>query len=150
MDRFLRRGGVCTAVGLLAFAFLFPAEAGDRPGKEAPGNLARELVGTWILIGTPDKVGDPPKTGGRLKFFTGKHWCVTQSDAKTGKVIFHHGGTYKLDGDTYTETVAYASAQTAGLLQKTFQFKLKLKGDTLTQVPVGAENPFAEVWQRAK
>jgi hypothetical protein len=109
-----------------------------------------KYIGTWVLVGTPDKVGDPPKSGGRLKFRTGKHWAITQADPKTGKVIFHHGGTYTLDGDTYTETVEYANESTAGLLKKTFKFKVKVEGDTYTQIGIGEDNPFHEVWKRAK
>jgi hypothetical protein len=146
-----------TAV-FLASAFVLPAGvtlpigAGDRPlkGPAEPAKLAKDLIGTWVLVGTPDKVADPPKSGGRLKFITGKHWVITQADPKTGKVIFHHGGTYMLDGNTYEETVEYANDNTAGLIKKTFKFKVKVEGDTYTQVAVGDDNPFTEVWKRAK
>ena len=140
------------AVLLLASAVVFPVGAGDEPKKgEEPAKLAKDLVGTWVLVGTPEKVGDPPTSGGRLKFFTGKHWCITESDPKTGKVIYHHGGTYTLDGDTYTETVEYANGNTAGLITKTFKFKFKVEGDTYTQTGVGDDNPFkGEVWKRLK
>jgi hypothetical protein len=127
--------------------------AGDEPGKGGaqPTKLAKDLVGTWVLVGTPDKISDPPKSGGRLKFFTGKNWAVTQADADTGKVQFHHGGTYTLDGDTYTENVEYANESTAQLIKKTFKFKVKVDGDTLTQTGVGEDNPFkGEVWKRVK
>jgi hypothetical protein len=113
-----------------------------------PTGLAKELMGTWILVGTPDKIGEVPKSGGRLKFITGKHWTVTQADPDTGKVIFHHGGTYTLDGDKYVETVDYANESTADLIKKSLEFKVKVEGDTLTQIGVG--NPFTEVWKRAK
>jgi hypothetical protein len=125
--------------------------AGERPAKQAAqAKLAKELIGTWVLVATPDKDTEPPKAGGRLRFFSGKHWCITQADAKTGKVIYHHGGTYTLDGDTYTETVKYATANTEGFINKTFKFKITVEGDTYTQTAVGADNPFTEVWKRVK
>ena len=132
-----------TAV-ILASALAPPVGADDpAPKKAEPTRLAKELVGAWVLDGTPDQAG-------RLKFFTGRHWAITQADPKTGKVIFHHGGTYTLDGDTYTETIEYANESTADLIGKTFKFKVKVDGDTYTQTAVGDDNPFTEVWKRAK
>jgi hypothetical protein len=158
MDKPTKRRGIRMTVVFLALALVLPTSvtlpvgAGDQPPKGAaePAKLAKELIGTWVLVGTPDKVADPPKSGGRLKFITGKHWVITQADPETGKVIFHHGGTYTLDGDTYAETIEYANENTAELIKKTFKFKAKVEGDTYTQVAVGADNPFTEVWKRAK
>jgi hypothetical protein len=153
MDKSTKRRAIRVAAVLLVSAVTLPAGAGDQPAKKGAESdkLAKELVGTWVLVGTPDNVGEPPKSGGRLKFRTGRHWAITQADAKTGKVMFHHGGTYTLDGDTYTETVEYANEGTADLIKKTFTFKVKVEGDTYTQTGVGKDNPFkAEVWKRAK
>ena len=44
--------------------------------------LAKNLLGTWILVGEPGKVGEPPASGGRLKFCTGRLWTVTQADPR--------------------------------------------------------------------
>jgi hypothetical protein len=105
-------------VGAVALALptgiVFSLRAGDGPsgGPKELTKLAKNLIGTWILVGTPDKVGEAPKSGARLKFFTGKHWVVTQAEPETGKVVFHHGGTYTLDGDNYAETVEYANEST--------------------------------------
>jgi hypothetical protein len=141
-----------SAAVLLVSAVMLPVGAGNQaPKKEAePTKLAKDLAGTWVLVGTPDKVGDPPESGGRFKFRTGKHWCVTEADPKTGKVVFHHGGTYTLDGDTYAETIEYANENTAELIKKTFKFKVKVEGDTYTQTGIGDDNPFNEVWKRVK
>lgn len=159
MSKLTKRRSVRIVVVLLASAsllgagFMLRIGADDKPSKEAAGptKLAKDLIGTWILVGAPDEVADPPKSGGRLKFLTGKNWCITQADPKTGKVIFHHGGTYILDGDTYTETVEYANENTAQLINKTFKFKVKVEGDTYTQTGIGDDNPFkGEVLKRVK
>jgi hypothetical protein len=143
------------AVVLAALSLVIPAaerlradETAKASDKEKSSQLARDLVGTWVLAGTPENPEEPPKSGGRLKFFTGKHWCITQSDAETGKVIFHHGGTYTLDGDEMAGTIEYANDNTASLIKKTHRFKIKVEGDTYTQV--GLDNPFTEVWKRLK
>jgi hypothetical protein len=127
--------------GSAALVARLPAD--DEKSKSA--DLAKDLIGTWILVGTPDKVGEPPASGGRLKFRTGKHWTITDSDAD-GKVQFHHGGTYTLDGADYAETIKYANENTAELIGKTL--KVKVEGDTYTQI--GVDNPYSEVWKRAK
>jgi hypothetical protein len=112
-----------------------------------PTQLAKDLIGTWVLVGTPEKEGEPPATGGRLKFFTGKHWIITEAD-EAGKVVFHHGGTYTINGEEYTETIKYANESTAELIGKTFKYKIKVEGDKYTQL--GVDNPYSEVWKRAK
>jgi len=122
--------------------------ADDKPAADGPSQLAKQMIGTWVLAGTPEKVEEPPANGGRYKFFTGKHWCVTQADPDSGEIIYHHGGTYTLDGDTYEETILYSTANNAGLIKQTFTFKVKVEGDTYTQIGVG--NPYNEVWKRAK
>jgi hypothetical protein len=138
------------AVGLAASAVAVRLMADDaKPAEGAKASqLARDLVGTWILAGTPDKPVDPPEKGGRLKFFTGKSWCITQADAQSGKVVFHHGGTYSLDADKQAETIDYANENTSYLIGKTHHFTIKVEGDTYTQL--GQDNEFNEVWKRVK
>ena len=121
---------------------------GEPATAAAPSQLAKGLIGTWILVGKPGEIGEAPATGGRLKFVTGRCWCVTEADPKTGEVIFHHGGTYALKGNEYLETVEYANQSTTNLLKQTFKFTIKIERDTLTQTGIG--NPWTEVWKRVK
>ena len=126
-------------------------ERGSTRVSPTPRRNDRDRQGTdrhWVLVGTPGQIGQPPPTGGMLKFFAGRHWAITQADPKTGEVIYHHGGTYKLDGDQYTETIEYATANTANLIKKTHKFKIKVEGDTYTQI--GIDNEWSQVWKRAK
>ena len=122
--------------------------AADKPTAAPPSQLGKDLIGTWILVGKPGEVGEAPAAGGRLKFFTGRHWTITQADPKTGVTIYHHGGTYTLNGSEYVESVEYSNESTTELMKQTFKFTLKLEGDTLTQTGIG--NPWTEVWKRAK
>ena len=125
---------------ILALVTLTDAQTG---GKSP---AARDLVGTWILVGKPGAIYEAPPTGGRLKHITGSHWDVTQADPKTGVTIFHHGGTYSLKGNEYLFTVEYANESTANLIGHTSKFRIKIEGDTLTQIGIG--NPWTEVWKR--
>jgi hypothetical protein len=142
------RVGVGCVLALLLSALVLAPRAADKPATAAPGQLARDMMGTWVLVGKPGKVREAPESGGRLKFRTGKHWTMTQSDPRTGLVVMHDGGTYSLDGDTYTETLEYANESTSNDIGRTFVFKVKVEGDLMTQEGVG--NPYTEVWKRLK
>ena len=85
---------------------------------------------------------------GRFKFITNKNWTITEADPDTGVVIFHHGGTFTLDGDKYTENIVYANESTKDMIGTTLHFKIKVDGDTLTQE--GIDNSFNEIWKRVK
>ena len=120
----------------------------DKAAEPSKSQLAKDLIGTWAYAGTPDDVNEPPEGGGHYKYFTGKHWCVTKANTETGKVEYHLGGTYTLDGDSLEETIKYATETIAGQIGQTFKYKIKVEGDTYTQTGVG--NPYNEVWKRAK
>lgn len=140
-------------VGISVLALLFSAaanlQAQDKPAPaKEPSPLAKNLLGTWILVGAPGKVGEIPASGGRFKFLTGRHWTITQADPKTGVTIFHHGGTYTLNGDEYAESIEYANPNTKELIKQTFKFTTKIEDDTLTLTGIG--NSFNEVWKRVK
>jgi len=140
---------IVSLLGLLVLLVSqLPAKDKEAPSASEPSKLAKDLIGTWALAGTPDKVGEPPAAGGRLKFFTGRHWAITEADPNTGVVIYHHGGTYTLKGDEYVETIKYANENTAYLIKDDYKFKVKVEGDTYTQVGIG--NTYNEVWKRAK
>ncbi len=135
----------------LAAAGMSALLAADDKNTDAGTNttqLAKDMIGTWIRAGTPDKIEDPPPNKNHLKLLMGKHWTFTQADPDTGRVVYHQGGTYTLNGDDYAETINFANENTANNIGQTFKFKLQVEGDTLTQVGIG--NPYTEVWKRAK
>jgi hypothetical protein len=142
-------------VGLLAFVALTPRvlpQATSAPQKQAEvseADLAAQLMGTWIFEENLEYAGKVGPGLGRLQFFTGKHWTMTQPDPKTGEVIWHHGGTYTLKGNELTKTVLYAADTTRRYIGTTRRFRIKIEGDRLIQVAMDG-NPFTEVWKRAK
>ena len=140
-----------TAISLcsiLAASATLHLTAQEKAAPTAQTQLAKDLIGTWILVGAPGKVKEAPAAGGRIKFFTGKHWMITQPDAETAVTVYHHGGTYTLEGDAYTETIEYANESTKSMIKEVLKFTLKVEGDTLTQTGIG--NPYTEVWKRVK
>jgi hypothetical protein len=147
--RILRAIVFATLALATPIAIVTRLRADDEKTKPATksSQLAKDLIGTWVLVGTPDDESKSPATGVRLKFWTGKHWTITEAD-ESGKVVYHHGGTYTLDGEEYAETIKYANENTASLIGKTNKFKIKVEGDKYTQV--GIDNPYSEVWKRAE
>jgi hypothetical protein len=140
------------ACGFVAITFMsiatltgLRAQESTPKAESEPSKLATDLIGAWTLVGTPDSDDESPTR--RLKFFTGKHWLVTEAD-DNGKVIIHHGGTYTLDGGEYVETIEYALEDSISAVGMKFKFKIKVEGDKYTQI--GVENPYNEVWRRAK
>ena len=125
------------------------ASLDDKPAAAvAPSQLAQDMIGTWIHVGSPGHVIEAPATGQRLKFRTDRHWNLTRADPDTGLVTEHFGGTYTLNGDEYVETQDYGDATWMKDNGKSFKFTVKVEGDTMTQIGIG--NPYTEVWKRAK
>ena len=72
----------------------------------------------------------------------------SQPDPATNMTLFHHGGTYLLDGNNYAETIEYANESTGGLIMQTFRYKVEIRSDTMTLKGLG--NPWNEVWKRVR
>ena len=88
MSKHTMNGGIRMVFGAVALVllsgFVLALRADDQSRRGAkPTGLAKDLIGTWVLVGTPYKVGEVPKSGGRLKFITGKHWTITEADPDT-------------------------------------------------------------------
>jgi cytidyltransferase-like protein len=128
-------------IGMLALSTPAPAADAGSP------TVAQDMIGTWVLVGKPGKIEKAPSSGGRYKFFTGDHWCITEADPDNGVVVFHHGGTYKFEGGDYVESLEYANPTTMDRIGNTHRYKLSVEKGMLTQV--GIDRPdFAEVWRR--
>src|SRR4051794_14007882 len=102
MHKFAKQTSARVAVGLILAAGLLlsvslQSRAQDQchETEASSNNLAKTLVGAWSLV-KAQTPGNPSGIGTRLKYFTGTHWMITQPDPKTGQVVFHHGGHYKL------------------------------------------------------
>ncbi|MES2695039.1 MAG: hypothetical protein V4773_16320 [Verrucomicrobiota bacterium] len=112
---------------------------------ESEDTLEAQLLGTWVLMEAKTP-GKPSGIGLRRQTFTSSRWEIIQKDPETGKVIFHHGGTYHLDGDILEKTVEFAGTSTKSYKGRTHKFRIKIEKGTYTQIGIG--NPFDEVWRR--
>jgi hypothetical protein len=134
-----------TALLSIGGAALIYAQDEAPKAETEPSKLQDDLIGAWTVAESP--VGQEVTDGRFLKFFGRKHWATSHSD-EDGGVTYYHGGTYTLDGDTYEETVEFATGQSTQLVGQKFKFKIKVEGDTYTQTGIG--NPYNEVWNRGK
>ena len=107
------------------------------PQKQDPS----QLEGTWQLMsGTIIEKGDTTVNDysgnqSMIKIINATHFAFLNHDLKKGKdstaTFAAGGGVYTLDGDQYTEYLEYCSAREWE--GNTFQFTVKIEGDTLTQ-----------------
>jgi hypothetical protein len=106
-----------------------------------------QLDGVWELVS-----GQPLPKGARdIKVILGGHFIFTAYDTENGKPLYTAGGTYILNGNSYTEHMDFASEViAAGLVGKNQQFTVKVDGDTFTQTgTLSNGKPLSEVWKRA-
>ena len=134
---------------LLSLVFATSLAWADKPEEKEAGaqkqDISAKLAGAWVLAGTPEDDAKPAANARKL--FVGKgHWVISEAD-ETGKVVFHHGGTFTLDGQKFEEKIDFATEPTANLIGMKFRFKLSLK-DNDTLIKEGDGNPFRERWIR--
>ena len=109
----------------------------DTAVKEAP---SAPIQGTWKMVSAVTVTkGDsvytyPVKGQEMIKIINNSHFAFFKHDIKGGggKPVYDTGaGTYKLDGDNYTENLQYCNYREWE--NHSFNFKVTFKGDTLIQ-----------------
>ena len=87
------------------------------------------VEGTWELVS-----GQPLPKGARdIKILSGGYFIFAAYDTQTGKPLYSAGGTYDLNGSSYTEHIDFASDKIADLVGRDQSFTVEIEGDTLTQ-----------------
>lgn len=118
------------------------------PSPAAPEPLGPALEGVWVHVGEPGDIRVAPSAGGRMKFRVANRWTLTSAHARTGAVNEHFGGTWRVNGGVYVETIDYSVDENDPELGNTLTFSVKIDADTMTQV--GLNNPYTEVWKRVR
>lgn len=134
------------AVSTATAAVLLRAAA--QPAAPASTSLDQALTGVWMHVGKPGHVTTNPPTDAPLKFRIGQRWTYTRADPSTGTVTAHFGGTYRVTGNDYVETITYSTDSSDPELGKSLTFTVKIEGDLMTQT--GLNNPYTEVWKRVR
>lgn len=129
---------VIFAVGLPAAFLAFSQTDGNRGTKT-------QLEGTWELVS-----GQPLPKGARdIKIISGGHFIFVAYDTATGKPLYSAGGTYVVDGNSYTEHMDFASEPISALVGKDQSFTVESDGNTFTQKGMLSNGKaLSEIWKR--
>ena len=129
------------AVALTALLVAWSQTRGDHAKKG-------QLEGTWEMVSGQQL----PKGTRDIKIISGGHFVWVIYDTEKGKPIYTGGGTYTLNGNSYTEHVDFMSEEiSAGIVSKDQLFTVKVDGDTLTQTgTLSSGQSLSETWKRAK
>lgn len=123
--------------------------------QQEPGTKSGSLLGTWELAsykyGDQKESADFPKNGHRVKMITETHWTWCEFETNTKEIQVGAGGSYTLDGDTYTESIDFAMPGMMSYLGKKQVFTVRVEGDRLRQAGVLSDGlKIEEVWNRVK
>ena len=105
-----------------------------------------QLDGTWELVS-----GQPLPKGARdIKIISKGHFIFVAYDTDKGKPLYTGGGTYILNGTSYTEHMDFASdVISTGLIGKDQPFTVKVDGDTFVQTgTLSNGKSLSETWKR--
>ena len=91
-----------------------------------------------------------PKGARDIKILSGGHFIFAAYDTETGKPLYAAGGTYVLNGSSYTEHMDFADDKiSAGLIGRDQSFTVEVDGDTFTQTgTLSNGKPLSERWKR--
>ena len=108
-----------------------------------------QLEGTWEMVSGYGAIR-PAQGRRQIKIFSRGHFVFALYNTETGKLIWAGGGTYTLNGTSYTEHVDFMSeAISAGIAGKDQSFTVTVEGDTLTQKGrLSSGEKLNETWKR--
>ena len=139
----------------LALIFVLLLVPGRSTGQEKSTEGAGKHLGTWRLVST--KYGEATEFtkyregSKRLKLINATHFTWVEVNADTKEVISLAGGSYKLAGNTYTETIEWAGEGMQDYLGKPQKFQIQVEGDKLFQSGELSNGlKIEENWERVK
>jgi len=104
-----------------------------------------QLDGTWELVAGQQV----PKGAREIKIISGGHFIFATYDTEKGELLNTAGGTYILNGSSYTEHVDFGEKIAAGIVGKTQQFTVKIDGNTFIQTGTLSNGiGLSETWKR--
>ncbi|HLH56402.1 MAG TPA: hypothetical protein VKY92_22635 [Verrucomicrobiae bacterium] len=124
------------------------------PGAEETLKDAGSHLGTWRLVsakyGAAKEFSDVSTSEPHIKMLTSNRFIWAIYDSKTKLVSLSMGGSYRLQGSNYTETVEfYLPAGMKIYLGKEQAFTIRVEGDRLFQSGKLSDGQnIEEIWQR--
>ena len=120
---------ILASVTLLILCLSFSRELPEKASKK---KNAADITGTWKLEAyrhdiSANSFTARPGNIPEIKFISGNNFCWVSYDSNTRKILSSAGGTYAVEGDTYTESIDYGLGMDAYLGTKSV-FKIKIEG----------------------
>src|SRR5262250_962638 len=105
-----------------------------------------QLDGAWELVAGQQL----PKGARNIKIISGGHFIFAAYDTENGQLLYTGGGTYILNGSSYTEHVDFGDKLAVGIVGKDQQFTVKIDRDTFMQAGTLSNGKgLSETWKRA-
>jgi hypothetical protein len=118
-----------------------------RPQTNGGQAKKSQLDGTWELVAGQQL----PKGAREIKIISGGHFIFAAYDTGKGELLGTGGGTYVLNGSSYTEHVDFGDRISPGVVGKDQQFAVKIDGDTFVQAGTLSNGKnLSETWKRVK
>jgi hypothetical protein len=125
----------------IALGVVFVARSQTNSGQAKKS----QLDGTWELVAGQQL----PKGAREIKIISGGHFIFVAYDTGKGELLGTGGGTYVLNGSSYTEHVDFGDRISAGVVGKDQQFAVKIDGDTFVQAgTLSNGKSLSETWKR--
>jgi hypothetical protein len=118
----MKRISFVLAIALGAVSFVRSQTNGGQ-AKKSP------LDGTWELVAGQQL----PKGARVIKVISGGHFIFAAYDTEKGETLYTGGGTYILNGSSYTEHVDFGDKPSDGIVGKDQHFTVKIDGDRFMQ-----------------
>jgi hypothetical protein len=118
------------------------------PSRSAWGSEGNKIEGSWELVSGQNV----PAGWKEIKLISGGHFIWVVFDTQKRKTAYTGGGTYKLDGDHYTEHVDFITVDGAeGMIDKDQPFTIKWEGNNLVVTgTLSNGEKLTETWKRAE
>jgi hypothetical protein len=136
----MKKVSLVLAIALGAVFFARPQTNGGQAKKS-------QLDGTWELVAGQQL----PKGAREIKIISGGHFIFAAYDTGKGELLGTGGGTYVLNGSSYTEHVDFGDRISTGVVGRDQQFAVKIDGDTFVQAGTLSNGKnLSETWKRVK
>jgi len=125
------------------------------PGAEKPAQDEGSHLGTWRLVsakyGDAKEFSDVSNQEPHIKMLTADRFIWVIYNSKTKLISLSMGGSYRLQGDRYTETVEFFLPEGMKIyVGKEQVFTIRVEGDKLFQSgKLSDGEKIEEIWQRA-
>ena len=137
LKKIMQKVSLVLAIALGATFFAWSQTNGGQAKKS-------QLDGTWELVAGQRL----PKGARDIKIISGGHFIFAAYDTENGQLLYTGGGTYILNGSSYTEHVDFGDKLAAGIVGKDEQFTVKIDRDTFMQAGTLSKGKgLSETWK---